>query len=562
MVRPVRWKSAATGIALVLACGCNARALAPTADAGRDASSVSTPTTAMGDASARAGGASGASGASGLTSPGAGASPRCGRRRRVGDRRQHGEHGRRSPALPARGRGRAQPDGPHSRAAACVSGRHFLPRAAAAFISAGRRRGRPVHPLRQLRRGRREVQWRSARTGAPLPWDRGRPRAPDPVELEQVFAVLASPRTMIDLVAYEPHGRGVLTLARAQREVTLWRVSTGRRSGARRCRDRRTTTRPAAASPSPPTVSPPSFPRLRHVLARRREGRGARARRRLGRRPRRGLRLGRPAHRRRGAVAAAHCSPTQRRHGHGPRRRHTGRGRAGGRLGTTAIPGAGAACRRSAPHRSTISYWCAEASTSHPACTRSGSATAARCRRPAVTTLPSAFMPDGASVVATDGGALERVRLADGVACRSRCWVPPGPWACRRRRHGGVRRQRRRGCCASRRARRRSRDRLRADDPSGNDVGPPAASSPSLRPGRESALSFDGQVLALAAPAIRVIRRADGALVTRIPARPHGQSNPCGCRCRSPGSWSTQSQDRPRIEGLRMSTARARRELR
>ena len=30
---------------------------------------------------------------------------------------------------------------------------------------------------------------------------------------------------MIDLVAYEPHGRGVLTLARAQREVTLWRAS-------------------------------------------------------------------------------------------------------------------------------------------------------------------------------------------------------------------------------------------------------------------------------------------------------------------------------------------------
>ena len=68
MVRTVRWESAATGIALVLACGCNARALAPTVDAGRDASSVSTPTTAMGDASA------GAGGEGGLTSPGAGAS--------------------------------------------------------------------------------------------------------------------------------------------------------------------------------------------------------------------------------------------------------------------------------------------------------------------------------------------------------------------------------------------------------------------------------------------------------------------------------------------------------
>ena len=39
----------------------------------------------------------------------------------------------------------------------------------------------------------------------------------------QVVAVLPSPRAMIDYVAFSPDGRAILTLARAQREVTLWR---------------------------------------------------------------------------------------------------------------------------------------------------------------------------------------------------------------------------------------------------------------------------------------------------------------------------------------------------
>src|SRR4029079_14613015 len=42
---------------------------------------------------------------------------------------------------------------------------------------------------------------------------------------QQVLAVLASPRAMNYAVAYEPHGRGVLTLAHEQREVTFWRTS-------------------------------------------------------------------------------------------------------------------------------------------------------------------------------------------------------------------------------------------------------------------------------------------------------------------------------------------------
>jgi WD40 repeat protein len=38
----------------------------------------------------------------------------------------------------------------------------------------------------------------------------------------QVVAVLASPRAMIDNAVFAPDGRAILTLARAQREVTLW----------------------------------------------------------------------------------------------------------------------------------------------------------------------------------------------------------------------------------------------------------------------------------------------------------------------------------------------------
>jgi hypothetical protein len=40
----------------------------------------------------------------------------------------------------------------------------------------------------------------------------------------RVWAVLASPRATIDYVAYAPDGSSILTLARAQREVTLWRA--------------------------------------------------------------------------------------------------------------------------------------------------------------------------------------------------------------------------------------------------------------------------------------------------------------------------------------------------
>ena len=43
------------------------------------------------------------------------------------------------------------------------------------------------------------------------------------VASRQVVAVLPSPRAMIDYVAFAPDGRAILTLARAQREVTLWR---------------------------------------------------------------------------------------------------------------------------------------------------------------------------------------------------------------------------------------------------------------------------------------------------------------------------------------------------
>jgi WD40 repeat protein len=45
------------------------------------------------------------------------------------------------------------------------------------------------------------------------------------VASRQVVAVLPAPRATIDFVAYEPAGRGILTLASGEREVTLWRTS-------------------------------------------------------------------------------------------------------------------------------------------------------------------------------------------------------------------------------------------------------------------------------------------------------------------------------------------------
>ena len=44
------------------------------------------------------------------------------------------------------------------------------------------------------------------------------------VASRQVLAVLAPPRATIDFVAFEPSGRGILTLASGEREVTLWRA--------------------------------------------------------------------------------------------------------------------------------------------------------------------------------------------------------------------------------------------------------------------------------------------------------------------------------------------------
>ena len=44
------------------------------------------------------------------------------------------------------------------------------------------------------------------------------------VASRQVIAVLAPPRATIDFVAFEPSGRGILTLASGEREVTLWRA--------------------------------------------------------------------------------------------------------------------------------------------------------------------------------------------------------------------------------------------------------------------------------------------------------------------------------------------------
>jgi hypothetical protein len=45
------------------------------------------------------------------------------------------------------------------------------------------------------------------------------------IATRRVIAVLASPRAMVDYAAFAPGGRGILTLARGQREATLWRAA-------------------------------------------------------------------------------------------------------------------------------------------------------------------------------------------------------------------------------------------------------------------------------------------------------------------------------------------------
>ena len=352
------------------------------------------------------------------------------------------------------------------------------------------------------------------------------------VELQQVLAVLASPHAMIDLVAYEPHGRGVLTLARAQREVTLWRASDWTpvwRATLPGLPYYHASGGGLAFAPDGQTavVSPGSDTFVLDVAT------GAvRARRSNawdavldvsygwgGQR----IVVAEPS-------LAAHCQ-------HDPN---------GGTvtvldaatlatvatvadLGEYGNPGGwrGLPAFRASPVDDLVLV--APGVDDPPGLRAFRLSDGAALPAPAVTAMPLAFMPDGGSVLATDGGALERIRLADGAVTSVTMLGAAGPLGLSS--DGGVL-----AFGGSGGALLRVLDApdgapatvCSTDGPSGNTAGPLAASSPSPSGlGATSALSFDGLLLALAAPGgVRIIRRSDGAPVRWIPDGLPAESEP------------------------------------
>jgi WD40 repeat protein len=127
---------------------------------------------------------------------------------------------------------------------------------------------------------------------------------------------------------------------------------------------------------------------------------------------------------------------------------------------------------------------------------------------PALAKLPAAFMPDGASVLLNEGGALRRLRLADGADIAITMLGDIGPVAVS-------------GDGGSVAFGGSGAQLLRVWNTS--DVVPETvcAGEPPTTPGyqqKPAAISRDGQVLALAAgTGIRVLRRADGSPIITSP---------------------------------------------
>jgi hypothetical protein len=331
------------------------------------------------------------------------------------------------------------------------------------------------------------------------------------VESHQVIAVLASPRAMIDAVAYEPHGRGVLTMARAQREVTLWRASDWTPTW------RATLPGPAyyhtyngglafAPDGRSAVVSPGSDTFLLDaetgaVRAHRSNAWDA------------VLDVGFGWGGRRIIVAepslAAHCQ-------HNPN---------GGAvtildsetLKTIAIavdlgdynnPGGyrGAPAFRASPVDDVIFVMPPIEDSPRVRAYRLSDGGA--LPPPPITAMPIAFSPDGASVLMTDGPALERRRVSDGSIVWTTTLGQLGAFGMSGDggvlAFGGAGAQLLRVSSA---ADGTPTDVCAADEPSA-PAGTPVASS----------LSSDGQLIALAGSnEVRVVRRGDGAVVTRIP---------------------------------------------
>jgi hypothetical protein len=524
MVRATRWQAAA-GTALVLACACNARSLVPpSADGGRD-SPPPTPTDAAGQGVATGGRSAIAAG----DGPGTGGAPAA-----AGGSIGPGATGAGGAAADA-GSALCPPvdevgpaptvrvPAPPPPSSAGVSCRGLSPTfifpppgpdvtgafTRCASFDVGGARSVAVSPDGRF---------------VALVTDDGIARLIS-VEQQQLVAVLASPRAMIDLVAYEPHGRGVLTLARAQREVTLWRASDWtpvwrvtlpglpyyHASGGGLA---------FAPDGQSAVVSPGSDTFVLDVAT------GAvRARRSNswdavldvsygwgGQR----IIVAEPS-------LAAHCQ-------HDPN---------GGTvtvldattlapvatvadLGSYGNPGGwrGVPAFRASPVDDLVLV--APGIDDPPALRAFRLSDGGALPPPAFTAMamPLAFMPDGGSVLVTDGGALQRVRVADGAIASVTMLGAAGPLGMSS--DGGVVAFGGSGAALLRVL--DGPDGIPAticdtDDPTGNTSGPAGSSSPSPSgPGTTSALSFDGQLLAVAAHGeVRVLRRADGALVRRIP---------------------------------------------
>ena len=485
MVGVLRWESATVGIGLVIACACNARSLVPGADAGADAASVTTPTTGAGQAAA--------GGYAGRTSVGEGGAGGAGSRsaRRWTRSAPRGASGRcpcrRRPCYLCRARGCRRCSCSRRQAPTCQASTPAAP----ASTSALRRHSR------------------SARTGsiAALVTSDGLTRMIS-IASQQVLAVLASPRAMIYAVAYEPHGRGVLTLAHEQREVTFWRASDWTPVWR--------VTLPGTAyyhayiggvAFSPDGATAVVSPGIGDIPSRRRVAeRSAPGARTAGMRCWTSRTAGvAGASSWRSRRLAAHCNHWSRT---AARSRSSTRARwprspPWPTWGTTTVRAAFVASRRSAPRRWTISSSCPRASANPPSPHAFRLSDGAALPAPAVTALPTAFMPDGASVLNVADGVLQRIRLADGAMLSSTTLGSVGPIGMSA--DGGVLAV---GSAGGQLLRVLTAGAdtpttvCTTDDPAG--YAPP------------SALSFDGQVLALARDGeVRIIRRADGAVVGR-----------------------------------------------
>ena len=330
------------------------------------------------------------------------------------------------------------------------------------------------------------------------------------VASRQVIAVLAPPRATIDFVAFEPSGRGILTLASGEREVTLWRaldwtpVWTTSLEGVRYqlrfgggvafAPDGRA----AVVSAGDDTFL---LDVASGVVRSTRKARGAVLDVAYGWGGRRivvaeASLIAHCVHHPNGGIVTVLDAATL---GEVARVADLGNyGNPGGYRGTPAF--------RASPAGDLVLVvpTVDEPPGVHAFRLSDGSPLPA----PGLATLPAAFMPDGASVLLNEGGALRRIRLADGSDISVTMLGDSGPIAVSGDgstvAFGGSGAQLLRVWSTS-------------------DVVPETvcAGEPPTTPGYQqqpASISRDGQVLALATgTGIRVVRRADGAPIITVP---------------------------------------------